>query len=195
MPPHRQSNRLPPVSTRNQPEFIDLTDSPSTNMPQNRKRSASAASVDEVTDGATAGPSKRTRRAAPISLKTKASKKKTPAADVNADTNTIDHIDLVDENQSKVQEGPAEQAKPARLSSLTCVICLEPPTDLTATACGHLFCHHCLMEALIAGENRGERTKSNCPVCRKNISRKRKYDVIPLLLKKGRQPTRKVLRT
>lgn len=52
------------------------------------------------------------------------------------------------------------------------------------------------MEALIAGESRagpGEQRKSQCPVCRKNISRNRATDVIPLLLKKGlaTQPRRK----
>lgn len=53
---------------------------------------------------------------------------------------------------------------------------------------GHLFCHTCLMEALIAGENRGgpgEPRRSQCPVCRKNISRTKPTDVIPLLLMKG----------
>lgn len=52
------------------------------------------------------------------------------------------------------------------------------------------------MEALIAGENRtgpGEPKRSQCPVCRKNISRTKATDVIPLLLKKGlaSQPRRK----
>jgi len=52
------------------------------------------------------------------------------------------------------------------------------------------------MEALIAGENRagpGEPKRSQCPVCRKGISRNRATDIIPLLLKKGlaTQPRRK----
>lgn len=44
------------------------------------------------------------------------------------------------------------------------------------------------MEALIAGEARGghgEPRRSQCPVCRKNISRTKPTDIIPLLLKKG----------
>ena len=39
---------------------------------------------------------------------------------------------------------------------------------------GHLFCHKCLMEALIAGENQGSepgKGPSKCPVCRKRIKR------------------------
>lgn len=39
---------------------------------------------------------------------------------------------------------------------------------------GHLFCHTCLMEALIAGENQGfepGKGQSKCPVCRKRVKR------------------------
>ena len=39
---------------------------------------------------------------------------------------------------------------------------------------GHLFCHSCLMEALIAGENQGSepgKGPSKCPVCRKKVKR------------------------
>ena len=66
-------------------------------------------------------------------------------------------------------------------------------------ATGHLFCHTCLMEALIAGENRsgpGEPKRSQCPVCRKSINRNKATDIIPLLLKKGlsTQPRKKALK-
>ena len=36
--------------------------------------------------------------------------------------------------QVKAQEGPSD--KPLRLSTLTCVICMDTPTDITATSCG-----------------------------------------------------------
>lgn len=52
---------------------------------------------------------------------------------------------------------------------------------------GHVFCHTCLMEALIAGEQRagpGEPKRSQCPVCRKALSRTKTGDIIPLLLMK-----------
>lgn len=98
--------------------------------------------------------------------------------------------------------------KPVSLRNLTCVICMDKPTDLTAASCGkcmithlsglladfgesigHVFCHTCLMEALIAGENRAriayEPKRSQCPVCRKNVNRNKKSDVIPLLIMKG----------
>ncbi|KAF1951151.1 hypothetical protein CC80DRAFT_553533 [Byssothecium circinans] len=119
----------------------------------------------------------------------------------------IEEIDLSDGKQAvqdvlrkqreeaiKSQQKPEEQA--TTFNSFTCVICMDTPTDLTATACGHLFCHTCLMEALIAGENRsapGEPRRSQCPVCRKAISRTKGSDIIPLLLKKGlaTQPRKK----
>ncbi|KAL1626043.1 hypothetical protein SLS56_007017 [Neofusicoccum ribis] len=115
----------------------------------------------------------------------------------------IEQIDLIDDDTplaTALQKQRAEQVKaqqesqtgadaPPRLTSLTCVICMDTPKDLTATACGHVFCHACLMEALIAGEARagpGEPKRSQCPVCRKALSRNKTGDIIPLLLmKKG----------
>ncbi|KAF2838442.1 hypothetical protein M501DRAFT_935912 [Patellaria atrata CBS 101060] len=109
----------------------------------------------------------------------------------------VERVDLVEDQDSlAIQKQRADQIKaqqeasnkPIRLSTLTCVICLDNPTDLTATSCGHLFCHTCIMESLIAGENRavaGEAKRSQCPVCRKNLSRTKAGDIIPLLMKKG----------
>ncbi|KAK7514287.1 uncharacterized protein IWZ02DRAFT_435965 [Phyllosticta citriasiana] len=116
------------------------------------------------------------------------------------DVSEIEHIDLADDNKSlaeALQKQRLEQVKaqaeppadaPLRLSNITCVICMDSPKDITATACGHVFCHTCLMEALIAGENRAGfdgPKRSQCPVCRKTLNRTKASDVIPLLLKKG----------
>ncbi len=41
---------------------------------------------------------------------------------------------------------------------------------------GHLFCHTCIMEALIAGEQQGPdpgKGTPKCPVCRKKVIRPR----------------------
>jgi hypothetical protein len=113
----------------------------------------------------------------------------------------IEDIDEDNVLNTTLQRQRAEQVasqqqhteKPLRLSNLTCVICMDTPTDLTATSCGHVFCYTCLMEALIAGENRlgahGETKRSQCPVCRKAIARNKASDVIPLLMKrKGSVP-------
>ena len=106
--------------------------------------------------------------------------------DVDEDS-AID-ITLQRQRAEQVASQQEQTEKPLRLSNLTCVICMDTPTDLTATSCGHVFCHTCLMEALVAGENRlgahGETKKSQCPVCRKTISRNKASDVIPLLMKK-----------
>ncbi|OCH87136.1 hypothetical protein OBBRIDRAFT_736707 [Obba rivulosa] len=40
-----------------------------------------------------------------------------------------------------------------------CPLCLEPPSESSATRCGHLFCTSCITQAL--------ETKRLCPVCRK----------------------------
>ena len=78
-----------------------------------------------------------------------------------------------------------------KFGEITCVICMDNPTDLTATACGHVFCHECLMQAIIASENRGpDSRKGQCPVCRKTLSRTKHTaggltDFTPLLLKKA----------
>lgn len=64
-----------------------------------------------------------------------------------AASNPVEEVDLVNNTnqlqsalqkqrveQVKAQEGPSD--KPLRLSTLTCVICMDTPTDITATSCG-----------------------------------------------------------
>ncbi|KAL8857539.1 MAG: hypothetical protein Q9178_005867 [Gyalolechia marmorata] len=116
----------------------------------------------------------------------------------------VEHLDLVDINDDgglskvleqqqaaviKEQQGPPKDV-PTKLSNVQCIICMEPMTDMTVTHCGHIFCHTCIMEALIAGENQGEPGKgtSKCPVCRKKVARPKeksrdKREVIPLEIK------------
>ncbi|RKF71192.1 hypothetical protein GcC1_105013 [Golovinomyces cichoracearum] len=53
-----------------------------------------------------------------------------------------------------------EANKSIKLSSFQCIICMDSPTDLTITHCGHMFCSECLHQALHAGD------KKCCPVCR-----------------------------
>ncbi|KAI4195858.1 MAG: hypothetical protein LQ350_006933 [Teloschistes chrysophthalmus] len=87
----------------------------------------------------------------------------------------------------------AKEQETTKLSDVMCIICLETMTDMTVTHCGHLFCHTCIMEALIAGENQsnpGDPAKgtSKCPVCRKKIVRpggkgRDRREIIPLEIK------------
>ncbi|KAF2502384.1 hypothetical protein BU16DRAFT_532745 [Lophium mytilinum] len=172
--------------------YVDLTHdptSPSSPPPNPRrapKRNTTLHSSPELNEGPS---TKRQRRNDTTSSRIPATR-----------DSPIEEIDLVDDDktvlqnalqkqrmeQVKAQERPAE--KPLKMSNLTCVICMDTPTDITATSCGHLFCHTCLMEALIAGENRSgvpEPRRSQCPVCRKLINRTKTTDIIPLLMMRG----------
>lgn len=118
-----------------------------------------------------------------------------------------DEIQREGQLSSIIQEQMERPQGPVRLGQVQCVICMENMTDLTATHCGkstlslerlslssfqgtgHLFCHTCIMEALIAGERQSDdstRPNSRCPVCRKKVLRNPKTavpHVIPLELK------------
>ncbi|KAJ4305779.1 hypothetical protein N0V90_001311 [Kalmusia sp. IMI 367209] len=180
--------------------YVDLTnDSPDvTTVPSGTKRGSP-----------TPGPStKKLRRNDGTAVKVDNAESALPEAtveeiDISNDKQTVqDVLQKQREEAVKAQTRPEEKA--ATFNTINCVICMDTPTDLTATACGmstpfcfvasvlidlgHLFCHTCLMEALIAGENRGnpgEQRRPQCPVCRKNINRSKASDIIPLLLKKG----------
>ncbi|KAB8360789.1 hypothetical protein FH972_024523 [Carpinus fangiana] len=104
----------------------------------------------------------------------------------------IEEIDLIDSDEEQnlakaLSKQREEQIKsqaprvsdPTKLQTLQCTVCLDTPTDLTATVCGHAFCHKCLMEWLVSGEKEHPK-RSNCPACRKAIKRTGKYDTIPL---------------
>ena len=70
---------------------------------------------------------------------------------------------------------------------MVCVLDLRPEEFVLNTDKGHLYCHTCITEALIAGENQGPdpgKGPSRCPVCRKKVIRskdgKESNQVIPL---------------
>ncbi|KAF2026468.1 hypothetical protein EK21DRAFT_36858, partial [Setomelanomma holmii] len=166
--------------------YVDLTatpDSPS----QRRKR-----------ESPTPGPSaKRHKQANGTAAKRESPEPmKVEEVDLTDDKAPVQEV-LQKQREDAVKAQTKVEEQPTTFNTFTCVICMDTPTDLTATACGHLFCHTCLMEALIAGENRagpGEVKKSQCPICRKFINRTKGNDIIPLLLKNGlsTQPRKKV---
>ncbi|KAL8709478.1 MAG: hypothetical protein Q9225_007448 [Loekoesia sp. 1 TL-2023] len=173
--------------------FVDLTaDSSPPNImpPATRKRRASAL--------ATPTPS------SPAPVRTNKRRKTSDPAVKDEEETKVEHLDLLDVDDDKglsqvleqqqaaaIKEQQGKQGdQPTKLSTLQCIICMESMTDITVTHCGHLFCHTCIMEALIAGENQGEPGKatSKCPVCRKKVSRPKeksrdKREVIPLEIK------------
>ena len=127
-----------------------------------------------------------------------------------------------------VKQQKEQSDKPLRLNTLQCVVCMDTMTDITSTICGkfthipsqsrkssrhfyehfliltkyillgHLFCHECIMRALLAAENNGNESgrKSKCPVCRKQVTRpkdgKDTKQVIVLELKLKTRPRNRV---
>ncbi|KAH7355979.1 hypothetical protein BKA66DRAFT_474274 [Pyrenochaeta sp. MPI-SDFR-AT-0127] len=193
------SNTMPPT-TRAHPQsaqrparlpngYVDLTATPDS-PPQRRKREA-------TTPGPSAKRQKRDK--ASESNKETAEPPKVEEVDLTDDKEPVQEI-LQKQREDAVKSQTKPEEAPTTFNNITCVICMDSPTDLTATTCGHLFCHTCLMEALIAGENRagpGEPKRSQCPVCRKNINRFKSSDTITLSLMKGiaTQPRKKVVST
>lgn len=182
MPPSTRASQTRPARLPN--GYVDLTSAPDS-PPQRRKR-----------ESPSPGPSaKRQKREDGSAAKKEALEEpKIEEVDLTEEESARKILQKQREDAVKSQTKPEE--KPTTFNTFNCVICMDMPTDLTATACGHLFCHTCLMEALVAGENRagpGEQKRSQCPVCRKFINRNKATDVIPLMLKKGlaSQPRKK----
>ncbi|RHZ47852.1 hypothetical protein Glove_566g19 [Diversispora epigaea] len=48
-------------------------------------------------------------------------------------------------------------------NSLKCAICLDQPTDVATTHCGHIFCYDCI--------NRVARTQKLCSICRRQLKK------------------------
>lgn len=205
---------------------------PTTTMPYEtgsrgtRKRTAVHISSSEPSSPDAPGPSSAKRRRSNATRDNATSTStSTSTAQVGSSKAPIDieEIDLAEDGNSlkealqkqrteAVKAQAPQSDKPTTLGALTCVICMDVPTDLTATSCGkkvflicqvvvlmiatgHLFCHSCLIEALKAGErNRkhGEAKRSQCPVCRKNLDRNKANDIIPLCIKQGKGGKRKV---
>ncbi|KAA8621496.1 PEX10 RING-finger-containing E3 ubiquitin ligase [Pyrenophora tritici-repentis] len=181
-----------PPTTRSRPQpgrlsngYVNLCDD---SPPQRRKR-------ESPTPGPSAKRHKREDGTAKDAKQNEEKREQVESIDLTEANTTVQEV-----LQKQRQDAVKAQAKPEEtvttFNTFNCVICMDNPTDLTATACGHLFCHTCLMEALIAGENRTgphETKRSQCPVCRKAISRTKATDVIPLMLMKGlaTQPRKK----
>lgn len=84
------------------------------------------------------------------------------------------------EQAIKAQQEDDENKGPLKIGKRQCIICMESFTNATITHCGHIYCHECLTQALIAGEKNSDRGTGNCPVCRKSVSRKKTNQVIPI---------------
>jgi len=143
-------------NTRSGSSVVDLTSSPIHNvMKPSKKRKA---------DSSGEGRASKTAR-------------KNSSSSVEVDLDNVQVVDLsgVDDTSQYEKLRAKEQAellkqlalaeanKPVKLAEFQCIICMDNPTDLTVTHCGHLFCSECLHQALHAGD------KKCCPVCRTTI--------------------------
>lgn len=168
-------------------DFIDLTPPPE--MGNTRSRNTARASpVVDLTDSSPArtnnnngndmAPNLRKRKASSTPGEERATKtarasprRKTSIGDVAV----VDLSNVEDEAQYEAmkkreqeeaikKQNEEEANRPVKLAEFQCIICMDNPTDLTVTHCGHLFCSECLHQALYAGD------KKCCPVCRTMIS-------------------------
>lgn len=143
----------------------------------------------------------------PISLKRSAesstqhdrSKRRRTDPTSNGPFTPIEELDLTneaptaEEELAQTQQAQLLQAQqpstassgPLKIGQRTCIICMEPFTNATTTSCGHMYCHECLTQALIAGEKASEKGVGNCPVCRKPVKRNGKGNqIIPIAFMK-----------
>lgn len=194
--------RTPPRTTSQSP--IDLTLESSPEMPRNyptstRRSARTAASSTrdqteqrkrdtrtESVDLTGAGPSKR-RRLSGSAVGVSGVNRVEQQPSQNPDITAIDLSGADEDLQAVLAKQRADavtaqqkiMGQETKLNALTCTVCLDSVTDLTATSCGHAFCRKCLTEWLQAGE-REHPKRSTCPACRKTLKMKgRTLDVIP----------------
>jgi len=67
-----------------------------------------------------------------------------------------DDSDAIEMSLNKQEELQGLQIK--------CAICLESPTDISATACGHIFCRFCINQAIKA--------QKMCSLCRRPLNKR-----------------------
>ncbi|KIW86466.1 hypothetical protein Z517_01864 [Fonsecaea pedrosoi CBS 271.37] len=76
-------------------------------------------------------------------------------------------------------QNPGTESGRTALTAYKCPVCMDTPTDATSTACGHVFCHRCILDTLKWSiQSRREnaptsrKTRGVCPVCRKTLDMK-----------------------
>ncbi|KAJ5893827.1 hypothetical protein N7495_005518 [Penicillium taxi] len=116
--------------------------------------------------------------------------------DDTVDALDLTELDAIDRVISRQQEDAikAQQGR-STLFSYTCPVCMDICENITATTCGHLFCHSCIMqclERLPTPPVDKNKHRGSCPVCRKTFTRNDisgpKRSLIPILFKTKPKP-------
>ncbi|KAF7900056.1 hypothetical protein EAF00_004392 [Botryotinia globosa] len=156
---------------------VDLTESsPAMVPPPERRRALSGTSLRPAT---LTRPKSPKRRKPVLSKSTSAKRRKLSPSETKPEED-VEVVDLAENSNLEEyeaakakrqedlikQQNQDEATKPVKLVEFQCIICMDNPTDLTVTHCGHLFCSECLHSALHAGNN----GRKSCPVCRTSIS-------------------------
>ncbi|KAI9720108.1 MAG: SUMO-targeted ubiquitin ligase complex subunit slx8 [Chrysothrix sp. TS-e1954] len=201
-PSTRTSLSLAPDSRPTMPP-IDLTGSASSpslsSKPKTRKKRARS-----PTDAA--GPSRPKRRRTSVSVVIpKNDETEVKAESQESQPEVIDLADVDDESslqetlkkqraeqvQAQTEDLDVKKGKGTKLTMMNCTVCLDSPTDLTATICGmsittsrslthtdsvagHAFCRGCLMSWLASSSKRNHPRHPNCPACRTAINQRTK---------------------
>lgn len=167
----------------------DESDMPSSTRARQR---GTAATVDLTNDSSPT----RDPPSQPRSLKRSAEESNSQARDAKRPrrSSNIEELDLTNEAPSAeeelrqkqqaaaiaAQQAASTSSGPLKIGKRQCIICMEPFSNATITHCGHVYCHECLTQALLAGERTSERGSGNCPVCRKPVRRTRAGQMIPI---------------
>ena len=110
-----------------------------------------------------------------------------PATPIEAvDLTAVENDSAVEATLSKqrtdmvLSQRPKEATENGRtkLTAKTCAICLDRMTNPTATICGHVFCHECILNTLRWSEQQrreehgpgGRKKHGLCPSCRKVLA-------------------------
>jgi hypothetical protein len=165
MPPATRAHPASPRPARLPNGYVDLTATPDS-PPQRRKRQSP-----------TPGPSAKRQKC----------RDGTPATREGSAAAKTDEVDLIDEKQSvnevlqkqredavKSQTKPEE--KPTTFNNFNCVICMDMPTDLTATACGaslRYLIHH-LQKLTMPRSSLLPHLSHGSPHCRRKSRRPRR---------------------
>jgi hypothetical protein len=123
---------------------------------------------------------------------TKSSRRRLSSPQILSDP-SVDEVDLtaVDDpaslsaalskqrEEAILAQNPGTEEGRTPFTAYKCPVCMDTPTDATSTACGHVFCHRCIVDTLNWSiEQRREDAPANrkvkgvCPVCRKALDLK-----------------------